>query len=176
MRKIKIFFTFLITMSLLSMTMLTIDLETKHVLNNMVSIKIPKGFKELSEQERNQKFPPGKVPSVAFTNETGDVNITLNHTPSPSNQEKLTFYKNNFVKMFNAYGSKCYDSGIENIHNKKVAFIKLEMKDRGKIQNTTMFFTDLDETLLICTFYCPSNKIKEWEETADKIVHSLKIK
>ena len=39
-----------------------------------------------------------------------------------------------------------------------------------------MFFTDMEGKLLISTFNCTENSITEWEQTADEIMNSLKIK
>lgn len=176
----KIFITLLVILPMLSMTI--IDLERKSILNDNGSIKIPNGFKELSKNEIVQKFPRLlRTGGTVFSNKNGTINLTINVSTEPANQDVIEKYRENYndmlVNLYNTGYKKENNSGIINTHNQKVGFVKFLYPNKQKTKDyTLMFFTDYEEYLLVCTFSCPESEAATWEQTAEDIMNSLKIK
>lgn len=171
----------LIILPLLSMAILNIDLDTKSVLENKVKIKVPKNFNELSVDEINLKYPGRNKPGAVFSNELGTVNITLEIKTDPASQDMIEKYVSNyndlFVKMYKLGYEKENNSGVINVNNRKVGFVRILMPNKQKKKDyALMFFTDLESKLLMCTFYCPEGEVEKWKVTAEEIMNSIKIK
>lgn len=178
MKKIKIIGLLILIIVLTTAFITIIDLETKSLLNEQIELKIPKGFKIMSEELINIKYPSQRRPTLVYTSESGGINVALNLTQNKASQQMITTYKDNFVKTFkNIYPSAVWkDSGEKTINGRKVGFLELVTPAIDTEIYNLMFFTDLDDKLLICTFNCTKKDIDKWTPTANEIMNSLKIK
>ena len=98
--------------------------------------------------------------------------------PNNASQDLIEPYIEYMVNTFkNIYPSaKWKDSGVKEINGRKVGYLKfITPAIDTKIYNV-MFFTDFDGKLLLSTFNCIEKSISEWEQTADEIMNSLRIK
>lgn len=178
MRKIYYFVALAIVLPLLSMTVTFIDLETKSILENLASIKVPTHFKELSKQEKIADYSAGERPQTVFTNAEKTVFLTFDANPSFQGvtPEKINKVKDYYVELNNYYGT-CTDSGIFENNNKKYGFVKVDgLTKKTKKVYVVKFFSDFNGHLLEGTFYCPADKKTQWESTANEIMRSYTIK
>jgi hypothetical protein len=157
---------------------LTIDLESKSLLNDKVELKIPKDFKIMSEELMKLKYPTDKRPTLVYTNESGEINVALNLTQNPATQGAIPFYQEGLVQSFkNLYPvAEWKDSGLKTINGKVVGYIELITPAIDTDIYNLIFITDLDGKLLLCTFNCTKRNMAEWTSTAQDIMNSLKIK
>lgn len=163
---------------LLAATTLKIELEVKPLLNNKIELKIPKDFQIMSKEMLEKKYPRNNPPTLVFTNESGGINVGLNHTQSKATQGEIEMYRDALVRTFksNFPNAKWKDSGIKEINRKNVGYMEvITPAADGKIYNL-MFFTNVDGRLLICSFNCMEKNIPEWEPVAKEIMNSLKVK
>ncbi|MBQ0734196.1 hypothetical protein J9332_07725 [Aquimarina celericrescens] len=156
----------------------TIDLETKSLLNEKVELKIPKDFDIMSEELMKLKYPSDRRPTLVYSNESGGINIALNLTQNQASQQMIPAYQDNFVQTFkNLYPSAEWkDNGIKMINGKKVGYLELVTPAIDTEIYNLLFFTDLDGKLLLCTFNCTKKSIDKWTPIAKEIMNSLKIK
>ncbi len=157
---------------------LTLDLETKSLLNNKVELKIPKDFVIMPEELMKLKYPSERRPTLVYSNETGGINVALNLTQNKASSKLIPSYKDNFVQTFkNLYPSAEWkDSGVMTINGKEVGYLELVTPAIDTEIYNLVFFTDLDGKLLLCTFNCTKKSINEWTPIAKEIMNSLKVK
>jgi hypothetical protein len=153
------------------------ELQTKIILNDKVSIKIPSDFIELSVKAIRQKYPADSRPSLAFGNENGG-NVAFNLTNTPMHQDSIQNYTQNFVEMLKATypTARWKDQGHKNINGKNVGFVEVVTPGLASEIYNLMFFTEVDDQLLLCSFNCAKTEEKEWSITAHEIMNSLKVK
>lgn len=178
MNSIKAIGMTVLTMLLTTAFTVTIDLETKSLLNDKVALKIPTSFDLMSEEMIKLKYPSERRPTLVYSNKSGGINVALNLTQNHANQELIQAYKDNFVQTFkNLYPSAEWkDSGVKTINGRKVGYLELVTPAIDTEIYNLMFFTDLEGKLLLCTFNCTKNHIDEWAPTAMEIMNSLETK
>ena len=155
-----------------------IKLIQKSLLNDMIQIKVPDNFNQMSEDLLNIKYPSSQRPTFVLSDETGGINVAFNHTTNNANQNVIEAYKDNFVKTFkNIYPSaKWKSSGVKEVNGKKIGYLELVTPAIDTKIYNLIFFTDCNGKLLLCTFNCTQKSIKKWSHIAMQIMESLKIK
>ena len=155
-----------------------IDLETRLLLNNKIELKIPKGFEVMSEELINLKYPSERRPTIVYSNESGGINVALNHTENKASQEMIPKFHENFVRLFKQIypSAEWKDDGVKTINNKEIGYLELITPAIDTEIYNLIFFTDLDHKLLICTFNCTKKNIEEWTPAAKEIMNSLRVK
>ena len=178
MKNLKLVFIGMLLIPLLSMTIGKIELELKSLLDDKVELKIPKEFDIMPEELMKLKYPSERRPTLVYSNESGGINVALNLTQNKASQDLIEPYVENFVNTFkNIYPSAEWKgSGVKEINGQKIGYLKLITPAIDTKIYNVMFFTDLDGKLLLSTFNCTEKSITEWEQTADEIMNSLKIK
>ncbi len=178
MKNLKLVFIGILIIPLLSMTIRKNELELKSLLNDKIELKIPKKFERMSEELMKLKYPSERRPTLVYSNESGEINVALNLTQNKASQDLIESYVQNFVDMFKNMHptAEWKDSGVKEINGQKVGYLKLITPAIDTKIYNTVFFTDLDEKLLLSTFNCTEKNIAEWEQIADEIMNSLKIK
>lgn len=178
MKNFKLMFIGMLLIPLLSMTIGEIELEVKTLLDGKIELKIPKKFGIMSEELMKLKYPSERRPTLVYSNESGGINVTLNLTQNRANQDLIEPYVENFVNTFKKIhpSAEWIGSGVKEINGQKVGYLKLITPAIDTKIYNVMFFTDLSGKLLLSTFNCTEKSIYEWEQTADEIMNSLKIK
>ncbi len=178
MNRIKTIGLTVLTIALTTAFTVTIDLETKSLLNDKVELKIPKGFGIMSEELMKLKYPSKRRPTLVYSNKSGGINVALNLTQNQASQQLIPAYKDNFFQTFKKLypSAEWKDSGVRTINGRKVGYLELVTPAIDTEIYNLMFFTDLDGKLLLCTFNCTKKSMDEWTSTARKIMNSLKMK
>ena len=178
MKKLKLMVIGIFLIPLLSMTIGKIELELKSLLSDKVELKIPKKFNIMPEELMKLKYPSERRPTLVYSNESGGINVALNLTQSKASQDLIEPYVENFVNTFKKMypSAEWKGSGVKEINGQKVGYLKLITPAIDTKIYNVMFFTDMEGKLLLSTFNCTENSITEWEQTADEIMNSLKIK
>jgi|GEM_PF-5212945 len=150
----------------------------KTLLGGKVEILIPETFAVMNEDMLKLKYPAGNRPSLVYTNERGTINVAFSPTLSEASQKDIPEIKNTFMNMYKALfkTATLYSNGVDTINGRKIGY--LEFLTPGidtKIYNR-VFFTDCDGKLLLCTFNCMENQMKDWAPVGKKIMSSLSVK
>jgi hypothetical protein len=158
--------------------MLEVELETKSLLDDRIELMIPKDFTIMSDEMMKVKYPSENRPALVYTDESGGVNVALNPTQHKASQDQISSYKDDFVRTFKMIypSAKWKDSGVAEINGRKVGYLELITPALDTKIYNLIFFTDLDEKLLLCTFNCTRKDIKFWAPLAKSIMNSLRIK
>lgn len=178
MNKIKIIGLSILALVITTAFAMKIELETRSLLNDKVELKVPKGFKIMSEEMMKTKYPSESRPTLIYTDETGGINVALNLTQSQASQEMIPSYQEYMVQTFkNLYPSAEWKgSGMKTINGKKVGYLELVTPAMDTEIYNLMFLTDVDGKLLLVTFNCTKKSINEWTPVAKEIMNSLKVK
>ena len=178
MYRIKVILSTILAFALLSAAPGGIELETKILLDNQITMKIPKHFTIMSRELMEMKYPSEKRPAFVYTDASGSINIALSLTQNKADQKNITAYKDSFVKTFrNLYPTADWKGeGVKDIKGRKVGYLELVTPAIDTDIYNLMFFTDLNGQLLLCTFNCTKENLGEWQATAHEIMNSLKIK
>lgn len=153
-------------------------LERKAVLDGKISLLIPESLELMSKEAMAGRFPPGRVPTLAFCDEGENVFLSVNLTVSPADNSVIPSYLGNFKPMFKGIypTADWLEDGVKNINGKQVGFMEFTAPDAVGDVYTYFFFTDCDNKLLICTFNCPIEESEEWSTIAEEIINSLIVK
>lgn len=171
----KLFFLTLFSLGLLT----AIELENRSLLNDKIQILVPKDFMQMSQKLLDLKYPKTQNrPTFVLTNEDATVNIAFNHLPNPANQNVIESYKDNIKSSFQKSfpGAVWKGDGVMTINGKKVGYLKVITEAKDQRVYNYLFLTDMDGKLLLGTFNCIEKLLPEWEDVAEEIVKSLKIK
>lgn len=158
--------------------LLPVELESKSLLDDKISLKIPKDFEIMENEMMELKYPSSNRPTLVYTNESGGINVALNHTQNAANQAAMGEVHKALKGAFtNLYPSADWKGdGVKEINGKKVGYMKLISPAIDTEIYNCMFYTDVDGRLLLCTFNCTINDMDEWATTADQIMNSLTVK
>ncbi|OEF99135.1 hypothetical protein BHF71_10045 [Vulcanibacillus modesticaldus] len=154
-----------------------IKLERKEVLSNKVSILIPDSFKKMSEELMKIKYPKENRPTLVYTNEDATVNIAFKVTENEIRPEQIQGFKeiikNNLQEVYSTDG--LVKDGVYEINGKTIGMIEYKTPaDDTEIYNY-IFFTDLDNKLLLSTINFTTEKKEVWQPIAEEIMNSLEI-
>lgn len=154
------------------------ELELISLFDNKLEIKVPVDFEIMTDDLLKLKYPLNRRPTLVYTNNSTTVNVAFNLTASPANQELLKTYKNTFISTFSSFypDAEWLDNGIKTINNQDVVYLEVITQAVDNDIYNLIFFTYLNEKLLLCTFNCSKEKITNWKDTAHIIMNSLAIK
>ena len=155
-----------------------IELENKTILNAALEIKIPKGFDIMAEELMELKYPSQRRPTLVYSNKSGGINVGFNLTLQKADQNIIEQYLGVFESSFkNAYPSaEWISAGIKIINGRKIGCLEMITPAMDTKIYNLIFFSDLNEKLLLCTFNCTEKDKSQWEEAAHEIMNSFLLK
>lgn len=153
------------------------DLVTKKVLNNKLSILLPKDFVLMQNEMLELKYPIAeRRPTEVYTDESGAINIALNLTQNQVTIEELPEMEKALRHQFTNTSNITFNfSEIRTINGHK--YIVIDFYSQAvdtKIYNL-MFVTSINNRILIGTFNCTIEHFVQWKPVGLKIINSLKI-
>jgi hypothetical protein len=98
----------------------------------------------------------------------GGINVGFNLTQNKMDQSFIEAYVELIENSFkSAYPSAEWkNKGTQEINGRKIGYLEvITPAIDTKIYNL-LFFTDLNDQLLLCTFNCTEKDIEDWTETA----------
>lgn len=151
-----------------------VETEYIHVEDAKFFIKVPKKFKQLTQEEINKKYT-GNVPNIVFSNDELTINVAISMTDSQM--------KNTDIKKFQQYmeevlkeNSEIIKSNYYQVDQHNIGQIKIISKAADtNIYNNMIYFSYQDK-LVIITFNCTEELKEEWQEVGDFIIDSLFFK
>jgi hypothetical protein len=131
----------------------------------------------MSEEMAELKYPSGNRPPIILTNDTGTVNLAINHMDSSTANDQIKDYHKLFKKTFNdTYPSATwYTEKVEEFNGKNISIIEiLTPATDTKIYNLIVSM-ELEGRLLTCSFNCTENEMKDWKTIAKTIMNSIEL-
>ncbi len=183
MKKIVVLLLIIYSFSGLSQKLSTIKLDSKE----KISFRLPNDFILMGDQDRMKQVYSSKIPVAVFSNETQEVIFSINY-----NEMQWTEKDTELVYDF-------YNASVNNLFD-KMEFIQNEIKEIngrtyivfevvGSIVENNHFlskgvkkryayiqYTSWNNQVLLFSFSCNERLKEKWEEEAQKIMGSIKIK
>lgn len=148
------------------------------VLNGTVSLLIPDGFQVMDEQTLMAKYPAANRPSLAYTSETGAVNIALNHTPTPLRASQLRSLHGQMDTAIRQQfpDAKWYFSGFTHINGRE--WMQLDFQSTAVDTNVRniMVATAADGRMLLVSFNVTQELESQWLEPGRAAIQSISIR
>lgn len=156
-----------------------IKLENKSFLDDKLQLTVPADFKPISEEMLNFKYPSQKQrPDVILTDENAEVNIVMMILRQHLTSDKVGEFKEFQMSLLKRSrpDAKWLQNGVKTINGKQVGYFQFITKAIDQNVFNYYFFTDIDGKILFLSFNCIEKLLPKWQETAETIVSSLKIK
>jgi hypothetical protein len=173
----------ILTLALISLLAFpVIELEKRSFVNDKVELLVPKNFKALSKAEIKERYQFGDKPAFHLTNDSGTVFLSLHYYIEKIADDAFYNEEVSFTQAKSAFkagleegfpGAIWKDEGIKTIDERKVWYAKIIYPGAGYQYS---FLAYVNKRLFKCTFACADYLLPEWEETAELIVNSFRIK
>lgn len=153
-----------------------------------ISVMIPTTWHPMDELDFRERFPSVRAPLFAYTDEdrllSFSINISATQWPDANASIAQRFFKASLFNMFDRV--EILTEGIRTVHNKEFIFFEFESTVRGNareldqqtsiIRYTSIAYLVQPERTLVFSFTCPRRMRQDWEETARKMMESIKVK
>lgn len=155
-----------------------IKLETMSLLDDRVELKVPSDFDIMDEETIRVKYPTEQRPTLVYTNKNTSINVALNLTENPASQELIETYQEVFLESFKTTypDAEWKNNAIIEVNGRAIGYLEFIISAQDSKIYNRIFFTDLNDKLLLCSFNCTIKYLKEWESVSNEIMHSLKLK
>jgi hypothetical protein len=153
-----------------------------------ISVMLPRDFRPMDDLDLLQRYPSVRRPIAAFTNPERlvdySINISASQWPDANLDMAQKFFKASLMNMFDSVD--LLDEGIQEVHDKRFIFFEFESRVRGQArslgnQDPVLNYTYIQYLVepgrtLVFSFTCPRRLRMDWQETAQKMMKSVKIK
>jgi hypothetical protein len=153
-----------------------------------ISVLLPREFRPMDGIDYLQRYPSVRKSIASYTNNDRLVDFSVNtsasqwlHTDVELAQQ---FFKSSLYNLFD--NVEMIEEGIHDIHKKKFIYFEFESRVKGDMRDQALrdpvlsytyiqFLLEPNRTLVF-TFTCPRRIRNDWQETAHKIMSSIKMK
>lgn len=157
-------------------------------ISDNMSVLLPKDFRPMDGVDLLQRYPSVRKPIAGYTNEDRQIDFSVNTSASQwrvsDTEIAQKFFKASLVNLFD--NVDMIDEGIHEVHGKNFIFFEFESRVKGDVRDQALREAVLNYTYiqfllepnrtLVFTFTCPRRARMDWQETAHKIMASIKIK
>lgn len=153
-----------------------------------LSVLLPRDFRPMDDLDFSQRYPSVRRPIAAFTSHDRlvdfSVNVSATQWPDANLELAGKFFK---ASLYNTFDNvDMVDEGVHEVHGKNFAFFEFESRIKGEprnlgLQESVLQYTYIQYLVepgrtLVFSFSCPRRLRMEWQETAHKIMGSVKMK
>ncbi|MFZ2907185.1 MAG: hypothetical protein WAZ98_13355 [Cyclobacteriaceae bacterium] len=160
----------------------------KTKMTDEITALVPKNFRPMDDIDFSQRYPSVRRPLAAYTNEAREVdfsvNISATQWPDGDIEIAKEFFKSGVLNMFD--GVDIIEEGIYTLRGKKFVFFEFESRVKGErnkveLRDPVLGYTYIQYLIepgrtLVFSFNCPRRMREEWQETARKMMKSVKVK
>lgn len=152
-----------------------------------ITVSIPKDFRPMDELDFSQRYPSVRKPIAAYTNVDREVDFSVNisATQWPDGDVEIAkkFFKSSVMNMFD--GVEMMGDGTHEVNGKKLVFFEFESRVKGDrmkqdLRDPVLNYTYIQYLVepgrtLVFSFNCPRRIRADWQDTAHKIMKSIKM-
>lgn len=157
-------------------------------ISNGITVMLPEDFVPMGDLDFAQRYPSVRKPIGAYTNPDHEVDFSVNISatswPDSNLEMAQKFFKSGVMNMFDRV--EILSEGIHEVNGKKLVYLEFESRikgDQSTLGNTEpiLKYVYLEYLIepsrtLVFSFNCPARLKSDWQETAGKIMKSIKIK
>jgi hypothetical protein len=155
--------------------------------NDEIIISVPREWHAMDALDFTQRYPSVRAPLAAYTNvdRTIDFSVNISATQWPDTDLEIAqkFFKASVLSMFDRVDM--IGEGIHEVGKKKFIFFEFDSRVSGTRQegfrDPVLRYTYIQYLLepgraIVFSFNCPRREKDEWQETARKMMSSIKVK
>lgn len=159
----------------------------KKKITDDITVLIPEDWQPMNDLDFNERYPSVRAPLGAYTNETHtadfSVNISATQWPDANLDMAREFFKASLKNMFD--GLKMSGEGVREVNGKSFIFFEFESRVDGShelgngdpiLKYTYLQYLIQPRRTLVFSFNCPRRDRPQWEESAEAIMKSIRIK
>jgi len=163
--------------ALLETTVGGILLQPKTVISGKLTLLIPHDFSIMDEESLRLKYPSERRPTLVYTNESGSINIAINHTKDLMPQNRLRAIHKQMDGIFRSIypSATWFESGIIDINGREWLTLNLRAPAIDTEIRNIIVGTSVEGRQLLVSFNVITELEDEWLEPAGAIVQSLRI-
>lgn len=157
-------------------------------ISNEITAMLPEDFVPMGDLDFTQRYPSVRKPIGAYTNPDHEVDFSVNISatswPDTNLEMAQKFFKSGMMNMFDRV--EIISEGIHEVNGKKLIYLEFESRIKGS-QSTLgeseavlkysylQYWVEPSKTIVF-SFNCPARLKTDWQETAGKMMKSIKIK
>ena len=163
--------------ALLETTVGGILLQPKTIINEKLTLLVPQEFSIMDDETLSLKYPSERRPTLVYTNESGSINVAINHTKDRMPQSEIgTFHKQMDGMFRNLYPSATwFESGVIEINGREWLTLNLRTPAIDTEIRNIIVATSVEGRMLLVSFNVTKEQEDEWLEPAEAIVQSLRV-
>lgn len=152
-----------------------------------ITIMIPKDWRTMDGLDFNERYPSVRAPLAAYTNEERlvdfSVNISATQWPDADIEMAKGFFKATLLNTFDKVDM--ISEGVREQHGKKLIYFEFNSRVNGNrkqeefrnpiLQYSYIQYLIQSEKTLVFAFNCPTRLQPDWQETARKMMTSIKL-
>jgi hypothetical protein len=148
------------------------------VLEGKVSLLLPPGFKPLSTEVLNRKYPNANRPNLVYSNDATTVNVALEHTPHAVTAEQLaTAHEQLAAGLKGAYPTATwFSSGMRQINGRPFFVMEVRTPAVDTEVRNLIVGTSVDNRLLMISFNTTRALETEWMPIGRQVIESIRVK
>lgn len=157
-------------------------------ISNEITVMLPKDFVPMGDLDFTQRYPSVRKPIGAYTNPDHEVDFSVNISatswPDTNLEMAQKFFKSGVMNMFDRV--EILSEGIHEVNGKKLIYLEFESRIKGDqltlgsteaiLKYAYMEYWVESSRTVVFSFNCPARLKSDWQETAGKIMKSIKIK
>lgn len=154
---------------------------------NGITIMIPKDWRAMDGLDFNERYPSVRAPLAAYTNPERlvdfSVNISATQWPDTDIEMAKGFFKASILNTFDKVD--ILSEGVRDYRGKKLIYFEFNSRINGvrkqeELRNPVLQYSYIQYYIesgrtLVFAFNCPTRLQPEWQETAKKMMHAIKL-
>ena len=155
----------------------SIPLTRRDVLDGAASLLIPDAFTTMEPEMLRTKYPGNDRPTLVFTNETGSINVALNHTTSEVTVGELPMVKRAMDQQFSRLdpAPMDYDSTVAMIGETTAVRFNFRSKATDTEIHNLMAAVLVNGRLLLASVNLTVEHEDAWMPVAQRIIESIRV-
>lgn len=142
-----------------------------------LEILIPDSFQEMDEATLVAKYPNANRPSLVYTDESGAVNVAINHTENaiaPGQLTQLHQQLDTSVRQAQPQANWMF-SGFQHYHGKKWVQLEFQSQAVDTTVHNMMIATSAQGRMLAISFNCTQEQSEKWLNIGREIIKSASV-
>ncbi|HEY8937789.1 MAG TPA: hypothetical protein VIM65_21325 [Cyclobacteriaceae bacterium] len=161
---------------------------TKTKVANGITVLLPSDWQPMDNLDFTERYPSVRAPLGAYTNAERlvDFSVNISATQWPDTDIDLAkgFFKASIMNMFDKV--EIITEGIRESHGKKFIYFEFNSRVNGSrkeegLREPVLKYSYIEYLVesgrtLVFSFNCPKRQQQEWQETARKMMTSVRVK
>ena len=155
-----------------------VRLEPRTMVSDQVSLLMPVGLELMDAETLAFKYPSDPRPTEVYTDETGLLNLIVNHTAEAMTPEGLDQARQFTEQMFGKMDPtvEWIASEMRTVQGRDWFHLDFRSTASGYSIRNMMSATSLDGTMLMVTVNMTDNLEPAWAETAGAVLASVQVR